>query len=338
MNIARKKRIPDTRVHCCLYFISPTGHSYVPAPPPPPALVRVFRAPRPLVDDQYLDSAGESHVGPTLGIPRPSPRTSDFLAGRVTLTGIRPPAACWCSGTVARLPAGRGWPARADGSAFVQSLPALHEAGVAAASRVRWGGTGLLDRGWWFGRDAGFSCRYVERGQPSTRYLEMKAGSKRGMLGALLGNSRWGWKTGLASRGWRGPSGQAGSLPVGGGGLVTNDGVRLQGQSSGPKRMAPARHAHILGNQGLSRCSVAGLRNSMERVTVSLQNLDPSRARQQIASLNESPGVRTRTRFGPQAWGQLGPQMARDKAPSWTPAGLTGSWHEACLEALSHRQ
>ncbi|KAJ8251839.1 hypothetical protein GJAV_G00225990 [Gymnothorax javanicus] len=27
MNIARKKRIPDTRIHCCLYFISPTGHS-----------------------------------------------------------------------------------------------------------------------------------------------------------------------------------------------------------------------------------------------------------------------------------------------------------------------
>ncbi|KAG9338803.1 hypothetical protein JZ751_025240 [Albula glossodonta] len=27
VNIARKKRIPDTRVHCCLYFISPTGHS-----------------------------------------------------------------------------------------------------------------------------------------------------------------------------------------------------------------------------------------------------------------------------------------------------------------------
>lgn len=33
VNIARKKRIPDTRVHCCLYFISPTGHSYVPDPP-----------------------------------------------------------------------------------------------------------------------------------------------------------------------------------------------------------------------------------------------------------------------------------------------------------------
>jgi hypothetical protein len=32
VNIARKKRIPDTRVHCCLYFISPTGHSYVPVP------------------------------------------------------------------------------------------------------------------------------------------------------------------------------------------------------------------------------------------------------------------------------------------------------------------
>ncbi|XP_019717302.1 neuronal-specific septin-3 [Hippocampus comes] len=28
VNITRKKRIPDTRVHCCLYFISPTGHSY----------------------------------------------------------------------------------------------------------------------------------------------------------------------------------------------------------------------------------------------------------------------------------------------------------------------
>ncbi|XP_061627448.1 neuronal-specific septin-3 isoform X2 [Phyllopteryx taeniolatus] len=27
VNITRKKRIPDTRVHCCLYFISPTGHT-----------------------------------------------------------------------------------------------------------------------------------------------------------------------------------------------------------------------------------------------------------------------------------------------------------------------
>lgn len=27
VNITRKKRIPDTRVHCCIYFISPTGHS-----------------------------------------------------------------------------------------------------------------------------------------------------------------------------------------------------------------------------------------------------------------------------------------------------------------------
>ncbi|KAM9770649.1 neuronal-specific septin-3 isoform 1-T2 [Menidia menidia] len=27
VNITRKRRIPDTRVHCCLYFISPTGHS-----------------------------------------------------------------------------------------------------------------------------------------------------------------------------------------------------------------------------------------------------------------------------------------------------------------------
>ncbi|XP_029358744.1 neuronal-specific septin-3 isoform X1 [Echeneis naucrates] len=26
VNITRKKRIPDTRVHCCIYFISPTGH------------------------------------------------------------------------------------------------------------------------------------------------------------------------------------------------------------------------------------------------------------------------------------------------------------------------
>lgn len=30
VNIARKKRIPDTRVHCCLYFIAPTGHSLRP--------------------------------------------------------------------------------------------------------------------------------------------------------------------------------------------------------------------------------------------------------------------------------------------------------------------
>lgn len=41
VNINRKKRIPDTRVHCCLYFIPATGHSYVPparslsAPDPP---------------------------------------------------------------------------------------------------------------------------------------------------------------------------------------------------------------------------------------------------------------------------------------------------------------
>ncbi|XP_008275482.1 neuronal-specific septin-3 isoform X1 [Stegastes partitus] len=27
VNITRKKRIPDTRMHCCIYFISPTGHS-----------------------------------------------------------------------------------------------------------------------------------------------------------------------------------------------------------------------------------------------------------------------------------------------------------------------
>lgn len=33
VNINRKKRIPDTRVHCCLYFIPATGHSYVPVTP-----------------------------------------------------------------------------------------------------------------------------------------------------------------------------------------------------------------------------------------------------------------------------------------------------------------
>ena len=26
INIDRKKRIPDSRVHCCIYFIPPTGH------------------------------------------------------------------------------------------------------------------------------------------------------------------------------------------------------------------------------------------------------------------------------------------------------------------------
>ncbi|NWR07913.1 SEPT9 protein, partial [Paradoxornis webbianus] len=30
ININRKKQIPDTRVHCCIYFIPATGHSYVP--------------------------------------------------------------------------------------------------------------------------------------------------------------------------------------------------------------------------------------------------------------------------------------------------------------------
>lgn len=26
IHINRKKRIPDSRVHCCIYFIPPTGH------------------------------------------------------------------------------------------------------------------------------------------------------------------------------------------------------------------------------------------------------------------------------------------------------------------------
>ncbi|XP_033117234.1 neuronal-specific septin-3-like [Anneissia japonica] len=30
INTSRKKHIPDTRVHCCLYFIAPTGHSLKP--------------------------------------------------------------------------------------------------------------------------------------------------------------------------------------------------------------------------------------------------------------------------------------------------------------------
>lgn len=36
ININRKKRIPDTRVHCCIYFIPATGHSYVPTGHPQP--------------------------------------------------------------------------------------------------------------------------------------------------------------------------------------------------------------------------------------------------------------------------------------------------------------
>lgn len=36
ININRKKRIPDTRVHCCIYFIPATGHSYVPTARPQP--------------------------------------------------------------------------------------------------------------------------------------------------------------------------------------------------------------------------------------------------------------------------------------------------------------
>ena len=30
ININRKKRIPDSRVHCCIYFIPPTGHWWEP--------------------------------------------------------------------------------------------------------------------------------------------------------------------------------------------------------------------------------------------------------------------------------------------------------------------
>jgi len=26
ISIQRRKRIPDTRVHCCIYFIPPSGH------------------------------------------------------------------------------------------------------------------------------------------------------------------------------------------------------------------------------------------------------------------------------------------------------------------------
>ena len=29
VNINRKKRIPDTRVDCCLYFVPAKGHAYV---------------------------------------------------------------------------------------------------------------------------------------------------------------------------------------------------------------------------------------------------------------------------------------------------------------------
>lgn len=29
LHINRKRRIPDTRVHCCVYFLPATGHRYV---------------------------------------------------------------------------------------------------------------------------------------------------------------------------------------------------------------------------------------------------------------------------------------------------------------------
>lgn len=67
VNIARKKRIPDTRVHCCLYFISPTGHSYVPVPPSLLGLPLVcIICAHSIVDNQYLVSAGEGQVGPNI--------------------------------------------------------------------------------------------------------------------------------------------------------------------------------------------------------------------------------------------------------------------------------
>lgn len=100
VNIARKKRIPDTRVHCCLYFISPTGHSYVPAP----ALVCVICACS-IVDNQHLGSAREGqrdpHIVMALGVPNFSPRKSDFRTKRVKLASTSPHAARWCSDSTA---------------------------------------------------------------------------------------------------------------------------------------------------------------------------------------------------------------------------------------------
>lgn len=31
LHVNRKRRIPDTRVHCCIYFLPATGHRSVPA-------------------------------------------------------------------------------------------------------------------------------------------------------------------------------------------------------------------------------------------------------------------------------------------------------------------
>lgn len=91
MNIARKKRIPDTRVHCCLYFISPTGHSYVPVLSPHPRAWLWFAS-------SVSSLEGTANTWTRLGRARWAPVESwpgdppDFLTGREALTSISPHA------------------------------------------------------------------------------------------------------------------------------------------------------------------------------------------------------------------------------------------------------
>lgn len=73
VNINRKKRIPDTRVHCCLYFIPATGHAYVPG--------------------RGAGGSGQQPAAPTL---RPHPPSALHLAGEgpAGLAGGASPRLC----------------------------------------------------------------------------------------------------------------------------------------------------------------------------------------------------------------------------------------------------
>lgn len=145
MNIARKKRIPDTRVHCCLYFISPTGHSYVPVPRPllGLALVCIICA-QPVVGNRYLDSAGEGQMGPSVVTVRCFPRVS-CQESEADRQPLRRPLVFWHRSTT--VPAHRSWLMCPRCSSFVQEIPALPKPGVGGSKKGEMGG-GL---GYWIG-------------------------------------------------------------------------------------------------------------------------------------------------------------------------------------------
>lgn len=80
IHINRKKRIPDSRVHCCIYFIPPTGHWYV------SVAALCFFFPSALGSCRRGFTAGD---GPTVSSTR-SLFSSVFVSSRRLETSLRP--------------------------------------------------------------------------------------------------------------------------------------------------------------------------------------------------------------------------------------------------------